>query len=192
MKELRDFLKDTIRRKVDFSKTAQSQGRVPPPVEKPVPHDAVRIQLPWEDAWRTFGTVSLVDAVLNRRSRRGATRTDLTLLELSFLLWATQGVVEKELPYHALRVVPSAGCRHSFETYIAAIRIENLDKSIYRYLPLSHELIVTATYPDLEGRYRRSAGTDVRWQECGSIFLVNDPVADGMALCRSRAQSDRP
>jgi SagB-type dehydrogenase family enzyme len=152
MKDRRDFLKDTIRQTIDFSQTAQSQGRVPPPIEKPVPQDAVRIKLPREDAWRTFGAISLVDAIVNRRSRRGSTKTDLSLLELSFLLWATQGVVKKELPYHALRVVPSAGCRHSFETYVASLHVEKLDKAIYRYVPLSHELIVAATYPDIEDR----------------------------------------
>lgn len=152
MKNRRDFLKDTIRQKIDFSKTAQSQGYPPPPVEKPAPEDAVRIKLPWEDGWGTFKGVSLVEAILNRRSRRDSTKNELSLLELSFLLYTTQGVIKKDLPYHAFRVVPSAGCRHSFETYVAALRVEKLEKAIYRYLPLSHELIVTATYSDIEGR----------------------------------------
>ena len=177
MKDRRDFLKDTIRQIVDFSKTAQSQGRVPPPIEKPVPQDAVRIKLPWEEAWRTFGTVSLVDAVLNRRSRRDATKTELSLLELSFLLWATQGVVKKELPFHAFRVVPSAGCRHSFETYIAALHVENLDRAIYRYLPLSHELVVTATYPDIEDRVTNAVlGQTFAGQSAAVFFWTAIPA----------------
>jgi SagB-type dehydrogenase family enzyme len=150
MKERRDFLKDTIRQQVDFSKTAQSQGYAPPPVEKPVPEDAVRIKLPREDAWRTFGKTSLVEAILNRESRRDSTKTELSLLELSFLLYATQGVTRKELPYHAFRVVPSAGCRHALETYVVALQVEGLDRAVYRYLPLSHELVVAARYPDIE------------------------------------------
>lgn len=152
MKDRRDFLKDTIRQKIDFSKTAQSQGYSPPPIEKPVPKDVVRIKLPREDDWATFKAVSLVEAILNRRSRRDSTKTELSLLELSFLLYTTQGVIKKDLPYHAFRVVPSAGCRHSFETYIVALHVEKLEKAIYRYLPLNHELIVTATYPDIEDR----------------------------------------
>jgi SagB-type dehydrogenase family enzyme len=152
MKERREFLKDTIRKVTDFSRTAQSQGYAPPPVEKPAPEDAVRIRLPWEDGWPTFKAVSLVDAILKRKSRRESTNADLPLLELSFLLYTTQGVTRKELPYHAFRVVPSAGCRHALETYVAALQVEGLDKAVYRYLPLSHELVLTATYSDIENR----------------------------------------
>lgn len=152
MKERREFLKDNIRKVTDFSKTAQSKGYAPPPVEKPAPEDAVRIKLPSEDGWSTFKAMSLVDAILNRKSHRESTKSDLSLPELSFLLYATQGVTRKELPYHAFRVVPSAGCRHAFETYIAALQVEGLDKGIYRYLPLSHELIAVAKYPDIENR----------------------------------------
>ena len=152
MKDRRDFLKDNIRQRIDFSRTAQSQGYAPPPVEKPVPEDAIRIKLPWEDGWPTFGAVSLVDGLLKRKSWRESTKKDLSLLELSFLLYATQGVTRTELPYHAFRVVPSAGCRHAFETYIAALRVEGIDKAVYRYLPLSHELMAIAAYPDMENR----------------------------------------
>ena len=152
MKERREFLKDNIRKVTDFSKTAQSQGYAPPPVEKPATEDAVRIKLPWEEGWSTFKGMYLVEAILNRKSRRDSTLDDLSLLELSFLLYATQGVIRKELPYHAFRVVPSAGCRHAFETYVAALRVEGIDKGVYRYLPLNHELIAVATYPDIEKR----------------------------------------
>jgi SagB-type dehydrogenase family enzyme len=152
MKERREFLKDNIRKVTDFSRTAQSQGYAPPPVEKPAPEDTARIKLPWEDGWPTFAKVSLVDAILRRRSWRESTKADLSLLELSFLLYATQGITRKELPYHAFRVVPSAGCRHAFETYVAALQVEGLEKAVYRYLPLSHELIIVATYPDTENR----------------------------------------
>ena len=176
MKERRDFLKDTIRQEVDFSKTAQSQGYSPPPVEKPVPEDAVRIKLPIKDGWRTFGAVSLVDAIVNRRSRRDPTAAELSLLELSFLLYATQGVIRTELPYHAFRVVPSAGCRHAFETYIAALNVGELDKAIYRYLPLSHELIVAAEYPDIEDRVIQAVlGQTFAGQSAAVFFWTTIP-----------------
>jgi len=152
MKERREFLKDNIRQQINFSRTAQSQGFAPPPVEKPVPEDAKRIELPGEDGWKTFKPTSLVDAIVNRKSRRDSTKGDLSLLELSFLLYATQGVTRKELPYHAFRVVPSAGCRHALETYVTALQVEGLEKAMYRYLPLSHELVFIATYPNIENR----------------------------------------
>jgi SagB-type dehydrogenase family enzyme len=176
MKERRDFLKDTIRQEVDFNKTAQSQGHAPPPVEKPVPEDAARIKLPWEDGWGTFKAASLVDAILNRRSRRDPTAAKLSLLELSFLLYATQGVIRTELPYHAFRVVPSAGCRHAFETYVAALNIEKLNRAIYRYLPLSHELIMVATYPNIESRVTQAVlGQSFAGQSAAVFFWTTIP-----------------
>jgi hypothetical protein len=41
--EAREFLKDAIRLKIDFSQTDQSRGVPPPPMEKPAAADALRI-----------------------------------------------------------------------------------------------------------------------------------------------------
>lgn len=146
----RDFLKDSIRLTIDFSRTAQSRGLPPPPIEKPAPPKATRIDLPGKESWQAFKSLALMEAIANRSSRRAPTRGELSLPELSFLLWATQGIRKKEGPFNARRVVPSAGCRHSFETYIAAFRVEGMKKAIYRYLPLSHQLIEIAAYDNLE------------------------------------------
>ena len=58
------------------------------------------------------------------------------------LLWATQGVRAMAHEAAVLRTVPSAGCRHPFETYFAALRVDGLAPAIYRYLPLEHALIL--------------------------------------------------
>ena len=42
----------------------------------------------------------------------------LSLAELSYLLWCTQGVKETKGQAATLRTVPSAGARHAFETYL--------------------------------------------------------------------------
>ena len=78
----------------------------------------------------------------NRQSRRTYRQEPLTLEELSFLLWATQGVRGRAAGGHAFRTVPSAGCRHAFETYLAVLNVVGLDPGIYRYLPLSHRLLL--------------------------------------------------
>jgi SagB-type dehydrogenase family enzyme len=66
----------------------------------------------------------------------------LSLDELAFLLWSTQGVRQVVHEAAVLRTVPSAGCRHPFETYLAIVRVEGLASGIYRYLPLDHSLVL--------------------------------------------------
>ncbi len=136
----RYFLKDTIRRRIDFSQTAQSQGLPAPPIEKPVPDDAERIELLRPDAWGDIGHIDLATAIARRESRRRFTQQPLSLAELSFLLWATQGLRQPAEGGTALRTVPSAGARHAFETYLYAANVETLDAALYRYLPLEHQL----------------------------------------------------
>jgi len=69
---------------------------------------------------------------------------------LSFLLWATQGIKQKLDEGHALRTVPSAGCRHALETYLCVLNVRDLDQGIYRYLPLEHKLLYEFTEDDLD------------------------------------------
>jgi SagB-type dehydrogenase family enzyme len=135
------FLKDSIRKKIDFSKTDQNRGIPVPPIEKPYPTEAVKIDLPKPGQWKQIKGIDLISAIGNRKSRRAYTKTPLTLDEISFLLWATQGVRGRVTEGHAYRTVPSAGCRHAFETYLAVLNVESLEPGIYRYLPLSHQLI---------------------------------------------------
>jgi len=139
LERYRYFLKDTIRKKIDFSKTDQNQGIPAPPIAKPYPPDAPRIQLVVDD-WKEKFDLGLVSAMENRKSRRNYTEEPLNIEEISFLLWATQGV-RLNIGKYAFRSVPSAGCRHSLETYLAVFNIEGIEQGIYRYLPLSHELL---------------------------------------------------
>ncbi len=139
--ELRDFLKDNVRLRVDFSQTAQQRGVPPPPLEKPFDPGARRIDLPQREAWSGIGKVDLVDAIARRESRRAFDRGALALEELAFLLWAAQGVKRRFGESCALRTVPSAGARHALETYIVAFAVEGLEPGIYRYLPLEHQLL---------------------------------------------------
>ena len=85
---------------------------------------------------------NLLELIAERKSRRQYQEKPLTLLELSYLLWATQGV--RNMAGHknpvTFRNVPSAGSRHPFETYLFISRVEGLEKGIYHYLPEKHEL----------------------------------------------------
>ena len=155
-KDFRDFLKDSIRKKIDFSQTAQSRGIAQPPWQKPCPPGAKKIALPARDKWQAIPALDLEEAIARRRSRRDYTDQALGLEELAFLLWATQGLRAAAAAKHNFRTVPSAGCRHAVETYIAAFRVTGLDKAIYRYLPLDHALVEVVRYPDLEEQLTRA------------------------------------
>ncbi|MBA3046324.1 MAG: SagB/ThcOx family dehydrogenase [Candidatus Thermoplasmatota archaeon] len=144
----RDFLKDSARKRTDFSGTDQNRGVPPPPIQKPVPEGATVIPLPGPNNFDF--EIDLTKAIGNRKSRRSFTEKLLTLKELAFLLWASQGVRGEPGKVHAFRNVPSAGCRHALETYIIIFRVEGLEKGIYRYLPLDHGLVRVSAPEKLE------------------------------------------
>ena len=149
---MRKFLKDDLRQTVNFSLTDQSRGVEPPPVQKPHRGDQELITLPSEEQFNSFVGTDLLAAIANRRSHRSYRRDPLSLAELSFLLWATQGVHSELQPGFALRTVPSAGCRHAFETYLLISDVGDLYPGIYRYLPLDHALILESAPAHLGDR----------------------------------------
>ncbi|NTW53165.1 MAG: SagB/ThcOx family dehydrogenase [Chlorobaculum sp.] len=146
----REFLKDNIRQQVDFSQTDQRRQVPPPPVETPFPPDARRVRLKSIRELGDIGAIDLKSAIALRESCRDYLDEPLTLDELSFLLWATQGVRLKLDAGHALRTVPSAGCRHAFETRLCVLNVDGLERGIYRYLPLEHELLFEQAPENLE------------------------------------------
>ncbi|MCD6589272.1 MAG: SagB/ThcOx family dehydrogenase [Candidatus Fermentibacteraceae bacterium] len=123
----------------------QVQGINPPPVESRILPDAVEIALPRYDSVKTVKP-DLADCILHRMSRRKYTTESITLEELSFMLWATQGVKKTIDAYNnrgtvTYRTVPSAGARHPFETYLAVNNVTGVKPGIYRYSALKHSLI---------------------------------------------------
>jgi SagB-type dehydrogenase family enzyme len=90
-----------------------------------------------------FENISIAEAIRNRESRRKYTPESLKLPELSFLLWATQGI--KSFDKNRVltkRTVPSGGARHPFETYLIINRVEGVEPGVYRYLPIEHKLLL--------------------------------------------------
>jgi SagB-type dehydrogenase family enzyme len=155
--DFRNFLKDSIRKTIDFSTTDQSRGINPPPAEKPCNPEDRRINLIKPGDWKSVHKVSVEAAIAQRKSRRSYTTEAMNLEELSFLLWATQGLRGKRSAVRNYRTVPSAGCRHALETYIAVFRVEGISKAIYRYLPMSHQLVEVVKHENLEGLLTQAA-----------------------------------
>ncbi len=70
----------------------------------------------------------LSQLLLKRRSIRKYGRGSLKLEEISQILWATYGLVDKNR-----RVVPSAGATYPIEVYVFVKNVENLKPGIYKY-----------------------------------------------------------
>ncbi|PKN12258.1 MAG: thioester oxidase [Deltaproteobacteria bacterium HGW-Deltaproteobacteria-4] len=147
----RYFLSDRIRDEVSFQSTPQAQGLPRPPVQKTFPAGSRIIPLPDRASW-LIPPFNLEDAIADRQSHRHFTGEPLTLAELAFLLWATQGVRGTLHTAAVLRTVPSAGCRHPFETYLAVLHVEDLASGLYRYLPLEHALVHLREIDNLPAR----------------------------------------
>ena len=145
MENYRKFLKSDRWEEWRKIETDQRKGVPAPPPQKPHPKGARLISLVSPEDL-TVGKMPLIEAIKRRRSRRKYTEEPLTLEELSFLLWATQGTATKEthlpstLQRAALRTVPSGGARHPFETYLLINRVNGLQPGLYRYLPLQNKL----------------------------------------------------
>lgn len=143
----RYFLKDSIRKTIDYSRTDQSLKVDPPPVVKPFDETAPRINLPPPGEWGDTGRADFLETVRKRRSRRKYSNSPFSMGEIAYLAWTTQGVQKMAGNVATLRPVPSAGARHAFETYIVVNRVEGLEKGIYRYLPVEHQLILEEKNP---------------------------------------------
>ncbi len=65
----------------------------------------------------------------------------MTIEELSYLLWATQGISGTNKAGLTLRTVSCSGATHTFETYLFIMRIEGITAGIYQYLPVEHKLL---------------------------------------------------
>lgn len=84
------------------------------------------------------GKITLEEAIDKRRSIRVYKGDPLTLNEISQLLWAAQGITEKE---SGLRTAPSAGALYPLEIYIVIGNVNGLEAGVYKYIPQNHSLI---------------------------------------------------
>jgi len=83
---------------------------------------------------RLRGEMSLEETLAQRRSVRSFTEEELTLEEISQLLWATQGLTAA----WGGRTAPSAGALYPLEVYVATAN------GLYHYVPQGHKVIVVS------------------------------------------------
>ncbi|MCY3019365.1 MAG: SagB/ThcOx family dehydrogenase [Planctomycetota bacterium] len=146
IEQCREFLRNHLWKQWQTLETDQRKNKPQPALQKALPPDAKLIDLVAPQDL-TLGQMPLMEALQRRESRREYNEKPLTLEELSFLLWSTQGVREVISEGQVvLRTVPSAGARHPFETYLLVNRVAGLERGVYRYLALEHKLCWLASY----------------------------------------------
>lgn len=101
----------------DASRGASPGGDVSSETALPAPHPS--------------GTLSLEEVIAARRSVREFSPGALTEQQVSQLLWAAQGVTNRE---QGLRAVPSAGALYPLELYLVQA------SGAFHYQPISHAL----------------------------------------------------
>lgn len=145
IENLRNFMKSSFSTEEDEGEyeLSDQQKKLPqPPLQKPYDENDKTIDLP-EVADKILVRSNILDIINQRESHRKFTDDNLSLEELSFLLWCTQGVKKVTANnYATLRTVPSGGARHPFETYLVINHIKGIKKGLYRYLPLRHKLLL--------------------------------------------------
>lgn len=133
----------------EFESDQERKLPQPPLVKAPMrPANAV-IDLPMEFDGLT--TANLTEILLARKSNRVYTQEPISMLQLSYLLWATQGIKDiRGKSYATIRTVPCGGARHQFETYLMVRHVEGLQPGAYHYLPMGHKLEFLYPVADLE------------------------------------------
>jgi len=135
----RQFMEKTQYRHLEPSD--QQKGLPQPPLEiSPPLSTRGTVDLPAPTAI-PFGTTPLKEAIETRRSLRQYADTPLSLSELSYLLWCTQGVSESTPGKATFRTVPSAGARHPFETALLVNRVDGLEPGLHWFVASEHRLV---------------------------------------------------
>lgn len=98
--------------------------------------DRKRVSLPAPDP---PGNIALAEALRARRSVRDYIPKPISLQELSYLLWASDGV-SGEYHGYLFRTAPSAGALYPVETYLVANRVDELESGVYHYDVRDHAL----------------------------------------------------
>jgi SagB-type dehydrogenase family enzyme len=164
----REFMEKTKYQYLEESD--QDRGLPQPPLELSYPEDAWAFDLPRIEQIRTE-SLDLTEAIVGRKTRRKYRDEALTIEELAYLLWCTQGVKTVTQRPVTLRTVPSAGARHAFETFLLINNVEGLEPGIYKYIALEHKLIAVNLEPGLSEQVAQIAGNQVFINDSAVTFI---------------------
>jgi SagB-type dehydrogenase family enzyme len=134
-----DFINGT--RYPDYSTFDCILGIPEPPAELPAPKGTTVIKLPSPKRIKVRD-VPVREAIESWEPVTYFSRSSISLKELSFLLWCTQGFRKTGPDHIQIRNTPSSGLRYPLETYFVAGEVDGLETGLYRYLPRSHSIVI--------------------------------------------------
>ena len=69
------------------------------------------------------------------------------------------------------KTVPSAGARHSFETYLVINRVHDVKPGLYRYLSLDHKLLFISSEEDLDEKIAFACRNQRFLKDAAVVFI---------------------
>ncbi|MBM4403746.1 MAG: SagB/ThcOx family dehydrogenase [Candidatus Cloacimonetes bacterium] len=135
------------------AKPAETSGNQPPGITIPLPEPMIT------------GSVSVEQAIHQRRSTRSFKDESLSIAQISQILYSAQGISHQE---RGLRTAPSAGAIYPLELYAIIGKADDIDPGLYRYQPTTHSLALIQT-----GDLRQSIISKVSRQ----AFVASAPIS---------------
>jgi SagB-type dehydrogenase family enzyme len=94
---------------------------------------------------QTDGAISVEETLQNRRSQRQFLDEEISLENLSQILWAAYGITQpRENPPFlrgGLRTAPSAGALFPLEIYVAIGKVMGIEPGVYKYISKEHKIV---------------------------------------------------
>ncbi len=120
----------------------------------------------------------LEDLFYKRKSIRSYKNEAINLIELSFLLWASNGLKKNQGNFE-FRTVPSAGALYPIETYISVRKLKDrkgnlLDKGIYHYNVKDHKLEYIIKKEQTNSIYQAAIQQEMCME--AAVILINTAI----------------
>jgi len=149
----------------------------------------------------TSAASDLWNVIAMRRSVRSFCPTPLTLVQLSRLLWATNGITASFITpkgQEFYRAAPSAGALYPIETYVVVNNVEGLEPGLYHYrvagLDILERPIAEGSHAlellrsgDLRHEIKRAALDQPMCAKAGAVFVWTAVFARSVWKYRQRA-----
>lgn len=162
-----NFIQQSENRNLEPS--AEGRGIPQPPLEMPYdPEAAIIVLKPVTDL--DIPKTDLLSVIESRHTLRRYSNVPLSLDELTFLLWCSQGVRRVTSRPVTMRSVPSGGARHPFETFLVISNVDGLAPGIYRYLAIEHSLLQIAAGSDFAEKISETCLKQSHIRDCPVSF----------------------